>query len=121
MLLKEEGKLHSYEVPLLEGIFEWLNENMPCPPFKKNLKSGEWTPDAVAWFKDTAQDIINKFWEIMVILNEHDVPARVVNYPAPKEGGASVPIRSPLKTGLIPRQTALTHFSVIPTVRKPTM
>src|SRR5208283_2300560 len=76
--LKEEGKLYDYEVPLLEGIFEWLNDNMPCPPFEKNLKSGDWTDDAVAWFKDTAQQFVNKFWEVMAILKEHDVPTRVI-------------------------------------------
>ena len=34
----------------------------------------------------------------------------IMNYPAPKEGGASVPISSPSKTGLMPRQTALPVF-----------
>jgi len=78
--LKKDGKLHDYEVWMLEGIFQWLNDNLPCPLFKANRDSGRWTSDAVAWFKDTAAtgELIGKFWEIVAILKEHNVLVKVL-------------------------------------------
>ena len=78
--LKMDGELYDYEVSVLEDMFQWLNDNLPCPPFKENLGSGRWTSDAVAWFKDTAAtgELVGKFWEIVAILKEHNVLVKVL-------------------------------------------
>ncbi|MFN0277085.1 MAG: hypothetical protein ACKVRN_00645 [Pyrinomonadaceae bacterium] len=68
-----------YEINLLEEMFDWLNEHLPCPPFK----TSNWPKDAVSWFKPNAGEPIKKLWEIAALLKEHDVPVRVLKSKMP--------------------------------------
>lgn len=78
-LLAERGELALYESQLLEDIFEWFNENLPCPPF-----SGDhWPEDAVSWFKPEATEPIKKMWELASLLKEHDIPIRILKSEMP--------------------------------------
>ena len=81
--LLDMGDLYDYEEELLEEHFEWLNDNLPCPPFSASLQEGTWSPHAVAWFKETAQEFVECFWNIVAILEEHDVPVRVLKTERP--------------------------------------
>ena len=76
--MRDDGKLYPYEVSVVGEVFGWLNENLPCPPFKENQESGKWTSDAVSWFRDDAKDLITRMWEIVAVLKEHGVPVRVL-------------------------------------------
>lgn len=78
-LLRDRGELEAYEVNLLEKIFDWLNEHLPCPPFEAN----KWPKAAVSWFKPTAGEPIKKLWEIAALLKEHDIPVRVLKSKMP--------------------------------------
>jgi hypothetical protein len=81
--LRDDGKLDHYASNLVTELFEWFNNNLPCPPFAANRKSGQWTNDAVAWFKDDAKDAINQMWRLVAILKEHDVQVRFVQTTVP--------------------------------------
>ena len=72
--LMEAGELSKYEIEWLEENYNWLNENLPCPPFSTNdqLKKG------ASWFKSTAEEPIKKIWEIVLLLREHDIPVRTL-------------------------------------------
>jgi hypothetical protein len=76
--LRDEGELYAYESDRLEAIFDWFNEYLPCPPFQEKLGSGEWTRDAVAWFRPEATEPVRRIWDIVAILREHGVPVRMV-------------------------------------------
>ena len=82
-LLRDRGELHSYESERLEEIFDWLNEHLPCPPFGEKLRSGEWTRDAVTWFRPEAKGPIGRMWDIVAILQEHGVSIRMVTSERP--------------------------------------
>ncbi len=73
-ILKEGGQLPDYEVEHVEEIFSWLNTHLPCPPFSGK----KWSPDAISWFKSSAQDMISKFRELIAILEEHDHPVEML-------------------------------------------
>ena len=77
-ILRDEGDLYSYESERLEDIYDWFNEHLPCPPFGRKLKSGEWTRDAVAWFRPDAKRPLGRMWDIVAILREHGVSVRLV-------------------------------------------
>ena len=73
-VLKESGQLPDYEVEHVEEIFSWLNTHLPCPPFDgKN-----WSPDAISWFKASAQGMISKFRELIAILEQYDKPVQML-------------------------------------------
>jgi hypothetical protein len=78
-MLRDRGELEVYEIDLLEEIYEWLNEHLPCPPFT----TSKWPKDVVSWFKPTATEPIKKMWEIVNLLREHDVPVRVLKSEMP--------------------------------------
>jgi hypothetical protein len=82
-ILREKGKLYSYESEWLEEIFEWFNEHLPCPPFSQRRRTGEWTEDAVSWFRAEAGEPLRRIWDIVAILEEHGVPVRLVTTEKP--------------------------------------
>jgi hypothetical protein len=77
-ILRDAGELYSYESELLEEAFDWFNEHLPCPPFGEKLRSGEWTRDAVSWFRADAVEPLRRIWDIVAILREHGVADRLV-------------------------------------------
>jgi hypothetical protein len=82
-LLRDDGELFGHEVDWLEETFDWFNEHLPCPPFQENLRSGEWTREAVSWFRAEAGEPIRRMWDIVSILREHGVPVRFVTTERP--------------------------------------
>lgn len=76
--LRDHDCLEEYEIELVDETFEWFNENLPCPPFKKKLSTKAWTEHAVAWFRDNAQDFIHRMWDFVTLLKEHGEPVRFI-------------------------------------------
>ena len=77
-ILKDAGELFRHECDMLDNLFDWFNANLPCPPFSRNLKSGAWSRDAVAWFKSGAGDCLSRIRDLVAILEEHGTPVRVI-------------------------------------------
>jgi hypothetical protein len=77
-VLRDQGELYEHESQWLEAIFDWFNQNLPCPPFSRNLRSGEWTRNAVCWFRDQAGEPLRRIWDIVAVLEEHGTTVRLV-------------------------------------------
>jgi hypothetical protein len=77
-ILRDDGDLDEYQIEIVNATFDWLNEHIPCPPFSDSLDSGKWSEDAVAWFRPEARDAIQKMWDLVAVLKDHDVPIRVL-------------------------------------------
>lgn len=73
-ILLDENKLNPYEEDWLQEIYEWFNNHLPCPPFS----SGGLPRDAVAWFKAESSEFITRMWDIIAIIENHDVPVRLL-------------------------------------------
>ena len=82
-ILEDEGNLYRHETLLLEESFAWLNEHLLCPPFKQKFRSGEWTREAVCWFRAEAREPIGRLWDIVAVLREHGIPVRMVKTDRP--------------------------------------
>lgn len=82
-ILQDEGHLFDYESKRLDETFDWLNKHLPCPPFQRKLRSGEWTREAVCWFRTEATGPIGCLWDIVAILRELGVPVRLVTAEKP--------------------------------------
>lgn len=74
----EDGTLNKFEAERLEEIFEWFNDNLPCPPFQEKLKSREWSRDAVAWFREDADEMTGRMWELVWMLRNVGIEARMI-------------------------------------------
>ena len=83
--LRDEGKLYRYESEWLEEIYDWFNANLPCPPFQEKRRTGEWTKDAVSWFRDDAKETMKRIWDLVALLRQHEVPIRMVTIDDPGE------------------------------------
>ena len=77
--LKEKSQLPNYQADHVEEIFLWLDTHLPCPPFTRK----NWPPDAISWFKGSAQSIISKFRELIAILEQDDHPVRMLQTERP--------------------------------------
>jgi hypothetical protein len=82
-LLRDDGELFSHEVQWLEEIYVWFDEHVPCPPFQEKLRNGEWTREAVSWFRADATEPIQRMWDIVALLREHGVPVRFLTTERP--------------------------------------
>ena len=82
-LLRDAGELYDYESERLEAIYDWFKEHLPCPPFQSKLRAGEWTREAVAWFRAEAGEPIRQIWDLVAILREHGVPVRMITTEKP--------------------------------------
>ena len=77
--LKKKGLLETYQIKLVNEIFEFFNSNLPCPPFSKR----NWSIDAISWFKDSAHEYIDRMRDLAVILEENDHVVRVLKTSKP--------------------------------------
>jgi hypothetical protein len=77
-VLRDNRELYEHESQWLDTIFDWFNENLPCPPFQRKLRSGEWTRNAVCWFRDQAGEPLRRIWDIVAVLEEHGTTVRLV-------------------------------------------
>ena len=73
-ILRDNYGLENYQIEQLEELYEWLNENLPVPPFSTN----NWSRNSISWFKDRAGEPIKKIWEIVALLKDCDVPVRMI-------------------------------------------
>ncbi|MHC4199319.1 MAG: hypothetical protein ACYSU0_04955 [Planctomycetota bacterium] len=78
-LLRDAGRLESYEEEALSSTYRWFNDNLPCPPFS----TSDWPQDAVSWFKDDAGEPVRRMWDIVALLKNHSVPVRVLRSKSP--------------------------------------
>lgn len=72
--LRDRNELSPEEEEHLQAIYDWLNAELPCPPFS----SSGWSRDAVAWFKDSATDAIHKFRSLAALLEHHGRGVRML-------------------------------------------
>jgi hypothetical protein len=82
-ILRDEKQLEPYQIEIVEATYDWLNEHVPCPPFQKNLQSGKWSADAVAWFLPDAKEPIQRMWDLVAVLKDHGSPVRVLRTATP--------------------------------------
>jgi hypothetical protein len=76
--LRVDGEFYDHESDWLEDVIDWFNEHLPCPPFRRKLRSGEWSRDAVCWFRDRAGEPLKRMWDIVALLAEHGTTVRLV-------------------------------------------
>ena len=69
-----EGRLEIYEEEILKSAFAWLNKNLPTPT--KVMESGK--NHAISWFKDSANEPIERMWSIVAVLRENGILVDVV-------------------------------------------
>lgn len=81
LMEEEESELAPYEITYIKAFFEWLSLNLNVPPFKEE----GWGPDAISWFKDSADQFIVRFWEMKVLLENHGKFVRVLKTDSPGE------------------------------------
>jgi hypothetical protein len=73
-ILRRSGELSHDEEALLEQHYEWLNANLPCPPYS----SSDWPKTVAAWFKDSATEPIRRSRAIGAMLEDHGRTVRML-------------------------------------------
>lgn len=83
--LRNNGALSEKEEAAFEEIREWFNRNLKRParftstkpPFYRKRQNG------ISWFKDSAQEHINKIREMAALLERHDVAVQMIKSTRP--------------------------------------
>ncbi len=63
----------------LDRALEWFNDSLPVPPFRRR----DLPSTAVCWFRSDAGMVLDKMWELAVLLREDGVPVRFIRSWAP--------------------------------------
>ena len=72
--LRDGQQLEPYEADWLEQIYDWFNEELPCPPFRTR----RFSIDAVSWFRPSATRFITRMWDLAALLRDHGRPIRLL-------------------------------------------
>ena len=83
--LKNTGRLSRDEESHLESLSSWFDRNLhkpdrftsSRPPYYRKRQNG------IAWFKDSAKAHISKMWELVAMLNEHEMKTEIVKTDRP--------------------------------------
>lgn len=73
-LLLDQADLYDYEEQIVQECFQWLNSNVPCPPYE----TSNWPTTTFAWFRDDANDAIAVMRQLSLVLSEHGYSVRVL-------------------------------------------
>ena len=76
--LKDEGKLSQYEEDHINEVKEWFNKYLNRPTSFSKAKRSNPSKRALSWYKDKAQEHINKMWEMVAILEDHGINVEVL-------------------------------------------
>jgi len=73
-VLRRSGVLTTHEEEVLQEHYDWLNANLPCPPYS----TSEWPKTVAAWFKDSAHEPIRRLRAIGAMLEDHGLQVRML-------------------------------------------
>jgi len=78
--LRDDGRLFPYEIDQYDSIREWFNQKLARPTRFTCSKSPNYNKPrkAICWFKDTAHEHIAWAWWMAAILENHQVPVRLL-------------------------------------------
>jgi pyruvate-formate lyase-activating enzyme len=68
--LKTAGQLTENELDYVQQICDWFNHNLKAP----RLCPDYWR--ARFWFRDSAQSMVTRLWDLAAVLQSNDVPVR---------------------------------------------
>ncbi len=80
-----EGKLHAYEVALIRETLDWFKENLQVPDTFTKSKPPHYRKEkrAISWFKNSATKHLAMMRELIVVLENHGVPIRMIKSTRP--------------------------------------
>ena len=75
---EREGLFNKQEREVAIKVFQWFNDNVPVPPFKKKKK--EWSRDCVCWWRlsPETKEIINKLRPLIKLLRKRGLVVRTL-------------------------------------------
>ncbi|MBK9791883.1 MAG: hypothetical protein IPP60_01930 [Sphingobacteriales bacterium] len=77
--LYDSNELHDYEQKTIKEVVSWFNKNLPVPDkFSKKKNAAHVAPRGIAWFKDSATEMIEKMYELKNYLENHEVEVIVL-------------------------------------------
>jgi hypothetical protein len=76
--LKNCGDLRPYEKDHMREVLDWFNENLETPTSLVRSRYHGPHIKAICWFKDSARDHIARMWEIVAVLEQHDIAVSLI-------------------------------------------
>ncbi len=65
--LLEDHDLEFYQKKHIRELLDYFGKHLPVPEYF----SGKTQPNAISWLKSDATEMVEKFWELKVILEEY--------------------------------------------------
>jgi hypothetical protein len=80
--LRDSDKLPFYDHETLTEALRWFEFYLKRPyRFSRTMRPRQ--PVAISWFKSTATDHISKIWEMVAVLENNEVPVRLIKTVTP--------------------------------------
>jgi len=83
--LRDKDELYDYEEVLLPEVLDWFNKHLEKPDKFTSSKPPYYRKKskAISWFKGSAKDHLAMMRQIVSILENHDVPTRMIKTARP--------------------------------------
>ena len=69
----EKGRFTKEKARVIKQTFDWFNDNIPCPTWRKWKKKGIWKPDWICWWKLSAKDVLRRLKPMIKAMREHGI------------------------------------------------
>jgi hypothetical protein len=80
--LRDRGDLPFYEYEAMADVLAWFDLYLAEPwRFSRTLRRRQ--PRAISWFRSSATEHIRKAWEMAAVLENNDMPIRLLKTNAP--------------------------------------
>jgi len=70
--LLEETRLPDYEHEALRELMNWFDKHL-ASPYDYRLRPADLAERSLCWFRASAQEHLQRAWEIVTILQNHDI------------------------------------------------
>lgn len=77
-IMEEEGVMSDYEIVWMKNAIEWFDNNLKEPNTFSRSRKKHAKQVGLSWYKSTANEHINKMYELVEILRNHNIQVNIL-------------------------------------------
>lgn len=76
--LCDQGMMEDYQLQWFDDVMRWFNKELKRPTQFSRSKRPHAASSGICWYKSSANEHINKMYELKEILNQHGIEVEIV-------------------------------------------
>jgi DUF2075 family protein len=77
-IMEDAGVMQDYEISWMNDVLQWFNKNLKEPSTFSRSKKTHAKQVGLCWYKSTANEHINKMYELVELLRHHNIEVNIL-------------------------------------------